>query len=281
MKHLLLYSLAATVLFASCHKSNSALPDLSRVPTPLITKDASGNATIDGNSPNTFNGKVIVDLFYKTDVKPAKFDLVVIKNGDKSIVKTIQAGITTFPTTVTVTGLELATLFGTPIVVGDQFEIGADITTQSGQKFEAFPLSGNAYGANIANQPGASTSVIFTAVCPFDINNFIGAGHVVDPDFWGDTYPVTVTLQGTNVLKVTGWVEEPTYSILIKVDPVGLTATIDKQVYGPTLPTTPYTNPAVQGTGTVDACKLQIIMNLANSVTQGSFGSATTILEFP
>ena len=280
MKRIIIYSLLSVVLFASCRKSdNSKLPDVTRVPVPLITKDATGNATIDGNAPNTFTGKFVVDLFFKSDVKPAKFDIVVIKNGDKSIVKTIQAGVASFPTTLTITGLQLATLFGSPVVLGDKFDIGADVTTQGGQKFEAFPLSGVGYGAGVANQPGSSTSISYAAVCPFSINDFVGNASIDDQDFWGAVYPVTVTLQGTDTYKVTGWVEEPTYSVLIKVDAAALTVTVAKQVYGPTLPTTPYTNPAVVGTGNIDACNHLITMSLTNTVTQGSFGVATTILK--
>lgn len=275
MKRILLYSLLATVLFASCRKSdNSKLPDLSRVPVPLIKKDASASATIDGNAPNSFTGKITVDLFFKDDTKPAKFDIVAIKNGNKSIVKIIQADVKTFPATVTITGLQLATLFGTPIVLGDKFDIGADVYTQSGQKFEAFPSVGSGYGAGVANQPGASTSVAYSAVCPFSINDFVGAATVDDPDFWAATYPVTISLESADTYKVLGWIEEPSYYILVKVDAAALTATVTKRVYGPTLPTTPYTNPAAEGTGTVDACTKSITLNLTNTVSQGSFGAA-------
>ncbi|MEO5683679.1 MAG: hypothetical protein ABIQ88_13610 [Chitinophagaceae bacterium] len=280
MKQIIIYSLLSVVLFASCRKSdNSKLPDLSRVPVPLITKDATGNATIDGNAPNTFSGKVKVDLYFKDDTKPAKFDIVVIKNGDKSIVKTLQAGVTSFPTTVTVTGLQLATLFGTPIVLGDKFDIGADVTTLSGQKFEAFPLSGVGYGTGVANQPGASTSISYSAVCPFDINSFLGAATIQDPDFWGADYPVTVSLESADTYKILGWVEEPSYYILVKVNTAALTVAVTKRVYGPTLPTTSYTNPASEGTGTIDACSKKIIMNLTNTVAQGSFGAAVITLS--
>lgn len=186
MKRILLYSLLATVLFASCRKSdNSKLPDLSRVPVPLIKKDASANATIDGNAPNSFTGKVTVDLFFKDDAKPSKFDIVVIKNGNKSIVKILQADVKTFPAIVTITGLQLATLFGSPIVLGDKFDVGADVYTQGGQKFEAFPLVGAGYGAGVANQPGASTSVSYASVCPFNIDDFVGTFKVTIDD-WND-----------------------------------------------------------------------------------------------
>jgi hypothetical protein len=37
--------------------------------------------------------------------------------------------------------------------VGDKFEIGADVTTINGQKFEAFPETGNPYGADTTALP--------------------------------------------------------------------------------------------------------------------------------
>ncbi|MEO6315035.1 MAG: hypothetical protein ABIU63_18380 [Chitinophagaceae bacterium] len=277
MKQILIYSLLSVVFFASCRKSdNSKLPDLSRVPVPLITKDASGSATIDGNDPNSFTGKVVVDLYFKDDTKPAKLDIVIIKNGDKSIVKSLQADVTSFPTTITITGLQLATLFGTPVALGDKFDVGADVTTLSGQKFEAFPLSGSGYGTGVNNMPGSSTSVTYSAVCPFDINSFVGAATIEDPDFWSADYPVTVSLEGTDTYKVLGWVEDPTYYILLKVDPAALTVTVAKRVYGPTLDI--YTNPATEGTGVIDACTNTIVMSLTNTVKEGTFGTSTITL---
>src|SRR6185295_4098316 len=136
MKNSIILSFLFTLFFVSCRKEDNAkLPDLERVPVPLITKDAAGDAVISGQDPASFAGKVIVDLFFATDTKPQKIDLVVIKNDDKTIIKTIKEGITAFPTTVEITGSQLETLFGEPIVAGDNFDIGADITTVSGKLF--------------------------------------------------------------------------------------------------------------------------------------------------
>ncbi len=280
MRKIFLYTLLVIIAGVGCRKKdNPRIPDFTRVPMPQITKDAGSMLTISGTDPNSFSGKFTVDLYFKTDVPPAKFDIVIIKNGNKSLVKTVQANVTSFPASVTITGAQLATLFGSAVVVGDKFDIGADVTTQAGQKFEAFPLTGVGYGSGVGTQGGASTSINYTAVCPFNINDFLGAATLSDPDFWGSDYPVVVTLQGADTYKVSNWVEEPTYSVLIKVNAALLTVTIAKQVYGPTLPTTPYTNPTVEGTGTIDACKKQIVMSIANSVTQGPFGTAITTLK--
>jgi hypothetical protein len=79
-----------------------------------------------------------------------KFDVVVIKNNDKTNVKVLKTDVTTFPTELTITGTQLATLFNAPIVLGDKFDIGVDVTTYTGAKFEAFPTIGNPYAAGIA-----------------------------------------------------------------------------------------------------------------------------------
>jgi len=79
-------------------------------------------------------------------------------------VKVIQAGVTTFPSDITITGSQLATLFGSPIVAGDIFDISVDVTIVTGEKFEAFPVTGNPYASGIAAQPGSSTFVRYNTI---------------------------------------------------------------------------------------------------------------------
>ncbi len=265
--------------FFACRKSDNAkLPDLIRAPIPLLTKDASADLSISGQDPNNFNGKIIVDLYYKNDVKPSKFDLVVIKNGDNSNVKTVKENITDYPSTVDVTGSQLVSLFGSPIVVGDNFDFGVNATMPNSQKFTAFLPVGTAYGPNIFNLPGSSPIVRYSALCPFDLNSLVGTATVSDPDFWGADYPVTVTLAG-NILSIDGWVQQPGAVVNVTVDVASLTATIPHQVYYPTLPTTPYHNPYVEGTGVIDACNNTLTMTLDNGVDEGTFGSYTMTLH--
>jgi len=189
MKKIIIFSLlisSFTAGFNSCRKEdNVKLPELTRVPLPLITKDPGGDDVISGQEPASFNGKFVVDMYFPNDIKPQKADAVVIRNGDKSIVKTIQADITSFPTTVEVTGTQLATLFGEPIVAGDNFQIGVDLTTVDGLKFEAFPITGNAYASGTAAQPGSSTTITYVAVCAFDQRAF-HSNYTVQLDDWPD-----------------------------------------------------------------------------------------------
>ena len=138
-----------------------------------------------GQDPANFTGKFVVDMYFPNDIKPQKADVVVIRNGNKTVVKTIQADVTSFPTTVEVTGTQLATLFGVPIVAGDNFQIGVDLTMANGLKFEAFPTTGNAYASGTAAQPGSSTTITYVAVCEFDNASFNG-NYTVQQDDWAD-----------------------------------------------------------------------------------------------
>lgn len=279
MKQSLLYSVfAALIFFAGCRKEDDAkIPDLIRVPTPLITKDLNTDATISKDDPNAFKGTFVVGLFFKEDVPPQSFDVVVRKN--EAATKVFKEGISSFPTAVDLTGADLTTLFGAAPVLGDKFEIGVDMTLQDGTKLQAFPAGGPAYGTGVANQPGASTSIVYSVVCPFDINDFVGSATIEDPDFWEATYPVTVTLEGSDTYKVAGWFEDPATYILVKVNPATLTATIAKRVYAATIPGFTYTNWAAEGTGVVDACNKEISLSVKNSVDQGSFSATTVVLK--
>lgn len=283
MKKILIYSIvAAVMLLSACRKSdNPKIPELTRIVVPLITKDAAGDGTISNDDPLAFKGKFNLDVYFKNEPLPKKFDIVIVKNGDNSKQKHFKDDITTFPTSFDITGPQLVALFGEPILLGDKFSIGVDVTTQNGQLFQAFPLATDSkgkyfspYGAGLTTQAGASVQIDYISVCPFDINDFVGEAMLADPTFWEDTYPVTISLIGTDTYKVDGYVQTPGYSFLMKVNLATQTVTIAKQIYGPTLPTTTYKNPAIEGAGVIDACKHQINLTVTNTVSIGSFGPA-------
>src|ERR1700741_2178140 len=115
MKRSIILSFVLALFFISCRKEdNPVLPALSRVPLPLITLDPTSDASISAQDADAFHGKFIVDLYFKNDVPPQKMNIVIIKNGDPSTVKTVQDGVTTYPTTVEITGAQIAALFGSP-----------------------------------------------------------------------------------------------------------------------------------------------------------------------
>ena len=161
-----LYLFSIAGLFTACSKDeNGELPDnLTQFPTPLVVKVAGTDQSISAANPNAFSGKLRVSLYFPTGAPPKKYDVVVIKNNDKTNVKIIQADLTTFPTDITITGSQLATLFGSPIVAGNTFDISVDVTIYTGEKFEAFPVTGNAYASGIAAQPGSSTFIRYNTI---------------------------------------------------------------------------------------------------------------------
>lgn len=179
--------LISLVVIAACRKSdNATMPDgIVYLNQPHITK-ISGSAAIVDIDPMSFSAKVGVDLYFKNSSKPDKLDLVVVKNGDAKNAKILKADIKTYPIEFDVTGQLLTNLFGT-IASGDRFDIGADYYL-NGIKYPAFPEGGaNPYGSGVNSQSGSSPTVRYTAICGFDMDDFIGDGKFeLTVDDWGD-----------------------------------------------------------------------------------------------
>ena len=284
MKSSIIVCFLVALVFSSCRKEdNPKLPDLIRVPLPLITVDPTGDASISAQNSAAFKGKVVVDLYFKNDIAPQKFDLVIIKNGDPSTVKILKEGITTFPTTVEVTGAQIAAAFGAP-VEGDKFDIGADVFTVSGQKIEAFPLTGNPYGSSIAGQPGSSTSVEYLVLCAFNKASFDGNYSVVQDD-WADfgVGDLIVVKPGTgaNQISVTAY-PSPDFgknrkAMIVDVDPATSVATVAEQVIGDYDGAPP--GATVRGSGTVNPCGDKITLSLTINIGGDDYADNVFIIE--
>jgi hypothetical protein len=189
--------LLATLLFVGCKKNEARYPfdiALARVPYLNVIQDATGSASIDVLNLANFTGKFNITLLYLNDVAPSKADIVIRKNGDNSTAKLLQSGVTTFPSaTYSVTSAQIASLFGAPILLGDNYDIGVDIYTQDGTKYSAFPAAGTTSllsysGTGQANQPGFIPTIRFSALCAYDPNIYQG-NFVVVSDGWQDTNP--------------------------------------------------------------------------------------------
>lgn len=280
MKKLIIFSflIAIASLFDSCRKEdNPKLPDLTRFPTPSLTAAAGSGTVITASTAASFTGKVVVDLFFKTDVPPQKYDVVVRKNN--GTVKTLKEGITTFPTTVEFTGAQLATLFGEAVKTCDFYDVGVDVTTQSGQKYLAFPATGNSYASGVAAQPGASTVLRYTTKVEFNSLDYNGDFTVVT-DEWED-YKVgeTVTLTRINDTQVSFKYKTVNASpIIITVDPVTLKTSAAAQVYGNygAPPDWPYGNVTATGVASTDnlvaPCEKTISIKLNHTAGATNFG---------
>lgn len=284
MKIILNAFLLFMVLLAGCKKNDGRYPDdiaLVRVPYVNVKTDITGNAAILVN-PTVFNGKYTVSLLYPNDIKPDKVDLVVIKNGDKSSVKLLQAGITTFPSTYNVTAAQLETLFGAPIKLGDNYDIGADIYLGE-NKYEAFPLGTGvtAYGGTgQANQPGFQPTTRFSAICSYDPSIYQGNFVVVSDAFGSGLKPGNVvTLTQISNSSFSFIYPHPSMTgqlpVIVSVNTGNNITSIASQKVGTMFFT--FNNPNFAASGLtnnfVAPCVKEVTLNITYSVTEGSFGT--------
>ena len=289
MKKIIIYSLylfSVAALFTACKKDeNGRIPELTRFPLPLVAKVAGSDQVISALAPNTFNGKYTVGLYFPNDNPPKKFDVVIIKNDDKTNVKVLKTDVTTFPTELTITGPELATLFGAPVVLGDKFDIGVDVTTITGAKYEAFPTVGNSYAAGVAAQPGASTFVRYEAVCQYVPAAYQGPYEVVT-DEWGDYPPGSIV----NLTRVDdthfsfNYLAATPAPIVVTVNPITNAVTVAKQVYGSGYPPGwPYGNISAESVPSTEnfvaPCAGTFSVILKHTVAAGSFGEYKLVLK--
>jgi hypothetical protein len=283
----------AAVILVGCKKKDGVYPysvDLKRVPYVNVNVDPSGSQAIDVLNLASFQGKYNVSLFYPDDVKPSKVDVVAIKNGNKGNVKVLQTGVSTFPSTFTITAAQLATLFGSAVALGDNYDIGVDIYAADGTKYEAFPnyTGSTAYGGTgQANQPGFSPVSRFSAICAYDSTIFQGNFQVVSDGFGdfspGEIVPIT-KIDNTHFSFIDPYVTNPV-PIIVAVNVLNNSLSITKQKIGDKFVwNLAYTNPnmAASGSGNFAApCDKTINLNIAYTIDQGSFGSYPLILKKP
>lgn len=236
MKYSVIFSfLFATLFIAGCRKDdNPKVPDLTKVPLPLITLAENAVSKIPGGDPASFNTSFVVDVYFKHGELPKQFDVVVVKNGDVSNPKTIQAGINSFPSTINLTGQQLIDLFGEPIELGDQFEVGADVVTKEDVRWQAFPPVGTTYAPGIANQPGSSTSLVFAAPCLFEPDLYTEGDYEVVVDEWEDYASgdvITVTKIDDTHYSFEYAADNPNPIIMI-VNPEDNSITVESTMYG-------------------------------------------------
>jgi hypothetical protein len=286
MKKNLLYILLAVTVLAGCDKNDGPVPNdvnLARVPGILVTIDAASDKFISPITPAAFKGKFVVDLLFPNE-KPQSVDVVVMRNNSPSDVKVVKAGVSSFPTTVDVTGQQLIDLFGQPITGGASFTFGVNINLASGQPILAFPTAGAVpYGSGALNvvanvKPGATTQVQFLMPCPYDPDMYKG-DFVVVKDNWADTkagdvitfskidathfsfiYPTAV-----NPIPIIVTVDPATNTPSIALQTIGTAWTYDPAPPPPTAKTTPSAN------NTVNPCDKTISLNMTWTEGTGSY----------
>ena len=284
------------VFFSGCKKEYGPdkipnFPVMDGAPVPKFALDPAGDLVI--QQPEEFKSKFTLDLYFPDDLKtaPQSADISVVMNNNYKDIRKFKTGITTFPVTIEITAAELATLFNidlADIVPGYKFELRADFTMKDGTVIPGFvtlpdkknPVkssSPNTASSDVNNWSGSKTNIVYNAVCPLEIEDFVGAAAIEDPFFYEGKYAATVTQEGDNMLKLSGLNEDPASTFLIKIDFKAFTATVAKQVVAPSM--FGYTNLAVEGSGTVDACNKKITLDLKWTVDQGSFGNGAFIIK--
>ena len=293
MKRYINSCLALIVLLSvSCRKTdNPRIPTLARVPVPYIKADATKSQSISVLNPAAFTQTFTFTPYFTSDVPPKQMDLVVIKNGVNSSVKTIQAGLTTFPASVDVTGTQLVTLFGT-IKLGDTYTFGLDITAQDGTVFHAFPQLGVGYGSGVLNEYNGATNVTplaagggvvyqiaFGALCAYDPAIYQG-NFVVVKDDWQDTKPgdiiVFTPIDATHFSFIYPTAVNPK-PIIVTVNPANNTPSIALQTIGSAwtydaTPPPPTAKTTASAKNNLAPCDKTISLNMTWTEGPGSFG---------
>lgn len=290
---LLALSLGAILTFAGCSKDDGAIPKdiaIAAVPTITTNIDPTGSQAIDLLNLASFSGKFKVDNYFPGVTPPTKVDVVVRKwNGtaNNNNVKVYKAGVTTLPASYTITAAELATLFGAPLTLGDNYDFGPDIYVGD-RKFEAFPVTGNGTGAGLNGQPLFSEFARFTAICAYDPNIYQG-NFVVVSDAFGDFQPgeiVPITKESnTSFSFIDPYVTNPK-KIIVTINTANNQATVTKQKIGDAFVwNLAYTNPNLAVTAStasfVAPCSKELRLNQSFSVDQGAFNPYLLILRKP
>ena len=263
------------VSFSAC-KNEMRMPEMSLTALPKITKEPNSDVLIEGG---VLYAKFKVDMFY-TDL-PKESKLVVVMNQDYANPKVIKS-ITTFPSVENLTDVQLKTLFGiSQINAGDQFDIGLDILMNDDKWYPAFGENGPNYGSGVLNLPNSSPVISYRAVCKFAIDEYVGTASITDPFWYEGTYAAAIEKVDATNLKIKKFAEFAG-DVTLTINP-DHTVTVPKQVYDTNLAAwglAKYTNPAVAGSGTLDACTKTIKLTLAYTVDQGGFGNGNLTIKF-
>jgi hypothetical protein len=250
IKFLLAFSLVASI-FLGCTKHDGSTPlDIESVPAINVVKK-SGNAAIDMVTLKDFNATYTVSLLYPGNIQPEKIDVVIRKNGDNSNVKVLAAGITSFPSDLTVDSAKLEAAFDS-VILGDNYDISADIY-YNGKKYEAYPnivvgidtITGQktyaqGWGAGLTTQGSAggsstaSPSIRYSAICAYDPDIYEGT-FIVDIDDWEDYAPGD-EVEITKIDDTHFSFDYPTdirhKPIIVTVDPLTNVTSVAEQIFG-------------------------------------------------
>ncbi|MES2329021.1 MAG: hypothetical protein V4539_05415 [Bacteroidota bacterium] len=287
------FAFGAIMAFVGCKKDDGAIPKrvtVDAIPALASTVDPSGSQAIDMLNLASFSGKFKVDLYFPGTTPPQKVDIVVRKNGTAgtaSNVKLFKAGVTSFPAIFTITAADIATLFGAPLALGDNYDFAPDIYVGE-KKYEAFPATGYGSGAGVIAMPLNSEFARFSAICAYDPAIYQGNFTVVSDGF-GDFSPgevVAITkVDNTHFSFIDPYVTSP-LPVIVTVNTLNNQLTITKQKIGNAFTwNLGYTNPnmavAASSSSFVAPCSKTIDLSITYTVDQGGFGAYTLKLKKP
>ena len=278
----------AIIAFSGCEKDDGAIPErvtVTEVPAITTNIDPTGSQSINLLNLAAFSGKFKVDLYFPGATPPTKVDIVVRKSNGTTVtnanVKVFKTGITTLPVNFTVTAAEIATLFGVPIALGDNYDFAPDFYVGD-RKFQAFPAVGVGTGTGVSGQPLYGEFARFTALCAYDSELYKG-NFVVTNDAWADFVPGDIVaftkISSTQFSFIDPFVLDP-IPVVVTINPATNAATITKQKigssWGPTYSANPatYPNPWLSGTGSVAPCAKTITLTMTYGYRFGGVPSA-------
>lgn len=278
--------LVSALVFAGCKKDDGPIKKdvlalIDAVPTISTTLDVTGSQSIDLLNLAGFQGKFTVAMYFSGAKQPDKVDIVVSKNGAVgTAVKVYKAGVTTFPSSYTVTAAEIEALFGAPIALNDKYDFSVDIYA-NGKKYEAFPVGGIGSGSGPNGMPNYSYFARYAAICAYNPAIYQGDFEVIS-DGWGDYAPgdvVTITQVSANSFSfkyndVTG-----NLPIVVSVNTANNVTSVAKQVYTTFGYGAGYGPISVETVTSADnfvaPCDQTFSVRLNHTVTAGSFGAYT------
>ncbi|WP_162126321.1 hypothetical protein [Flavobacterium phycosphaerae] len=276
---LILASLFLVVFVTSCDKDggdsviatdNGGAPNIKKV----ATADQSINLAALNNGDD-INLSFTVDIA-RGDV--ASMDIVGIYKQGTTVQKAVlKAGVTTFPSTITLTKTDLFSAFDAiptagDITVSDKLIISADVTLKDGRVYKLFTDDGTPrFGADIANSQQFSVSQTYIISCPLDDASTFNGNYSVTQDTWqdygiGDIVPVeydsTLGVLSFKILSANNpYIANPSTSyMLVTIDPTDSSVTVQSNEdfdYGGGFIV------PVTGTGAVGSCTGDISLTLS------------------
>jgi hypothetical protein len=274
----------AILTFSGCEKDDGAIPErvtVTEVPAITTNIDPTGSQSINLLNLAAFSGKFKVDLYFPGSTPPTKVDIVVRKSNGTSVtnanVKVFKTGITTLPVNFTVTAAEIATLFGAPIALGDNYDFAPDFYVGD-RKFQAFPSVGVGTGTGVSGQPLYGEFARFSAICAYDPTIYEGNFVVVSDAFGELAAGTVVTLTRISATRFQATYpnpevlpQPPVPTFLVDVNTANNNVSSTQQQIGTNF--YQYTNPSIQvSSGSVAPCSKEVTLNITYRVAQGSFG---------